>query len=93
MKSIDYPIDADWSIDETIKVVEFLALVEEVYEKKVTVERYEQYYRRFKEVVTSISEEKRLDKEFQKLSNCSIYQTVQQFKQAKSTDLRYITIK
>lgn len=92
MKSIDYPIDADWSIDETIKVVEFLALVEDVYEKKVDVERYKEHYRRFKEVVTSISEEKRLDKEFQKLTGCSIYKTVQQFKQAKSADLRYFTI-
>ncbi|MBS4457012.1 UPF0223 family protein [Tuanshanicoccus lijuaniae] len=80
MQNYPYPIDMDWSMDETIKVVDFFAAVEEVYETGIDASAFEAKYKTFKSVVTSISEEKQLDKAFASQSGYSIYQAVKAFK-------------
>lgn len=67
-------------MEETIKVVEFLAIVEEVYGQGVPGDKFGEHYRAFKSVVTSISEEKQIDKKFQDVSSYSIYQAVKLWK-------------
>lgn len=76
-------------MEETIKVVEFLALVEQVYDKGVSREKFGQHYQAFKTVVTSISEEKQIDRQFQALSSYSIYQAVKLW---KAKQAQYIKI-
>ncbi|MBK0348537.1 UPF0223 family protein [Aerococcaceae bacterium zg-ZJ1578] len=80
MQNYAYPIDSDWTMEETIKVVDFFAAVEKVYETGLDAGVFEKKYKEFKSVVTSISEEKRLDKSFESLSGYSIYQAVKALK-------------
>jgi len=88
MQNYAYPIDSDWSTDETVKVVEFLAAVEQVYESSMDVKEFSIKYQKFKEVVTSISGEKHLDKVFQSESGYSIYQAVKLMKELNNTEIK-----
>lgn len=81
MQNYAYPLDADWSIEETIKVVEFLAAVEQVFETSIYLDEFTTKYQRFKEVVTSISQEKKIDREFQVLTGFSTYRAIQKMKE------------
>lgn len=80
MQNYEYPLNSDWTTDEMVTVVNFLALVEQVYEASVDVSLFKQAYQSFKKIVTSISEEKRIDKQFQQVSGYSIYRAVQLMK-------------
>lgn len=88
MQNYAYPIDSDWSTDETVKVVEFLTAVEQVYESSMDVKEFSIKYQKFKEVVTSISGEKKLDKVFQSESGYSIYQAVKLMKELNKTETK-----
>lgn len=76
----EYPIDSDWSTDETIQVIQLLTAVEQAYEGGIELKQFQAKYRLFKEVVTSKSGEKQLDKSFQSQSGYSIYQVVKQMR-------------
>lgn len=76
MKEYSYPLDTDWSTDEMVRVIDFLSAVEKVYEAGIDVLEFQTKYRSFKEVVTSISGEKQLDKAFEAASDYSIYRAV-----------------
>lgn len=78
-----YPLDADWTTEEIIAVIDFYNKVEKAYEKKVATADFLASYRRFKTIVPSKMEEKQIDKKFQTVSGYSIYRTVQT---AKKTD-------
>ncbi|GAA0494618.1 UPF0223 family protein [Salinibacillus aidingensis] len=78
----NYPIDESWDTNEVMDVIHFLQLVETAYEDKVGRDDVLKAYNRFKEIVPSKTEEKQLDKEFQKQSGYSTYRTVQKAKQA-----------
>lgn len=80
MQHYDYPLNPDWTTEEIVAVVELLALVEQAYEQGVAVSAFAQKYQRFKQIVTSIGEEKRIDRTFQQASGYSLYRTVQQMK-------------
>lgn len=81
MKNYSYPIDLDWSTEEVVIVTEFLAAVEQANESQIDRLQFMRKYQLFKSVVKSIGEEKRLGREFEKLSGFSIFQTVQAAKQ------------
>lgn len=71
-----YPLDLTWSTDEITAVLHFLNQVESAYESKVDAEKVLESYKAFKTVVTSKAQEKQIDREFEKSSGYSTYQTV-----------------
>lgn len=75
--SYQYPIEEHWDRQEIIDVVNFYSLIEKAYEKGIKVEDILIAYARFKQIVPSKSEEKRLCSTFEKESGYSCYQTVQ----------------
>ncbi|WP_082234309.1 UPF0223 family protein [Halobacillus massiliensis] len=80
--SYNYPIDEIyWSKEEIIDVVNFYSMVEKAYEGAVKTDELLLAYTRFKQIVPSKSEEKKLCGQFEKESGYSCYKTV---KKAKS---------
>ncbi|WP_173916606.1 UPF0223 family protein [Halobacillus sp. Marseille-Q1614] len=80
--SYNYPIDEiHWSKEEIIDVVNFYSMVEKAYESGVKTDELLLAYSRFKQIVPSKSEEKKLCGQFEKESGYSCYRTV---KKAKS---------
>ncbi len=76
-----YPIDYDlYTPEEVVKLVEFYALIEDANEGKVNKELLIKNYREFRKILNSISMEKQIDKEFEKISGYSIYKTIQKYK-------------
>jgi uncharacterized protein YktA (UPF0223 family) len=79
---MDYPIDYDhYDTDEIIDIVEFLNMLEQYSENRSNVDESEliEQYNVFKSILNNKSEEKRIDKAFQKQTNISIYKTMQPF--------------
>jgi Uncharacterized protein conserved in bacteria len=72
----NYPLEYDWTAEEIILVVALYNAVEQAYEQGIHKDEFMKAYRGFKEVIDSKSEEKRIDKEFKKVSGYSIYQVV-----------------
>jgi uncharacterized protein YktA (UPF0223 family) len=79
-----YPIDYHWSTDETVDVIRFFEAIEKAYEKGIDREELLSIYRRFKEIVPSKAEEKKICGEFEELSGYSSYRTVKMAKEAVS---------
>lgn len=84
MATYEYPLNPDWSTDEIVVVIDFLSAVEAVYESGVRLDQLTARYQAFKQIVTSIGEEKRLDRSFQAASGYSIYQVVQRMRALKA---------
>jgi len=78
-----YPIDYTWSTEEIVDVIKFFEVVERAYENGVLREQILDAYRRFKEIVPSKAEEKKICGEFEETSGYSPYRTVQKTKDAK----------
>lgn len=77
---MDYPIDYDhYDTDEIIDIVEFLNLLEQYSVDKHAVDEATliDQYNTFKSILNNKSEEKRIDKAFQKQTDISIYKTMQ----------------
>ncbi len=77
---MDYPIDYEhYDTDEIIDIVEFLNMLEQYIDNKATVDEdaLVNQYTKFKAILNNKSEEKRIDKAFQKQTNISIYKTMQ----------------
>lgn len=79
----NYPLDINWSTDEITSVLHFLNQVEKAYESKVDANQLLESYRVFKEIVTSKSQEKQIDREFEKSSGYSTYRAVQKAKEVE----------
>ncbi|SUO89785.1 UPF0223 family protein [Streptococcus uberis] len=79
----NYPLDINWSTDEITSVLHFLNQVEKAYESKVDANQLLESYRVFKEIVTSKSQEKQIDREFEKSSGYSTYKAVQKAKEVE----------
>ena len=76
-----YPIDYDlFSPEEVSVIIEFLSLIEDANEGKVNPIVLSTKHQEFRKIVNSISMEKKIDREFQKVSGYSIYKTIQKFK-------------
>ena len=76
-KQYSYPLDLSWSTEELASVLSFYNDVETAYEGKVEAKRLLESYKKFKVVVPSKSEEKRLGREFEIASGYSFYRAVQ----------------
>lgn len=86
--SYNYPFDTSWSKDEIIIVVQFFTLVERAYESGIERDILLAGYRKFKEVVPSKSEEKRLFTEFERESGYSGYQVMKKVKEEDRHKIR-----
>jgi uncharacterized protein YktA (UPF0223 family) len=81
-----YPFSIDWTTEEVIDVIAFFEAIEHAYEKKVKKEDLMARYRRFKEVVPSKSEEKKICGEFEQSSGYSSYHVVKKMKESDEQD-------
>jgi uncharacterized protein YktA (UPF0223 family) len=88
--SYHYPIDETWSKEEVIDVVEFFSLIEQANESKTNREKLLLKYKRFKEIVPSKSEEKKLFAQFEKQSGYVSYRVI---KKATQSDEIFISMK
>ncbi len=78
-KEQSYPIDFDaYDTEELVDLVEFLSLVEKHHanDASVSKEDLQKAYTRFREILNNKSEEKRIDKAFEKQTGVSIYKTM-----------------
>ncbi len=73
-----YPIDETWTTEELVDVIQFFQMVEKAYEKGVNRDDLLLTYTKFKQIVPSKSEEKKLCKQFENQSGYSCYHTVKQ---------------
>ena len=78
-----YPFSTDWSTVEIVDVVQFFEGIENAYEKGIKREDMMAKYRRFKEIVPSMAEEKRYFREFEEESGYASYLIVKQLKDSK----------
>lgn len=81
MMEYQYPIDPNWTTDEIIDVIKFFESVEKGYESGIEREVLMKYYRRFKEIVPSKSEEKKIFDEFEETSGYSSYLIIKKSKE------------
>ncbi|WP_175988720.1 UPF0223 family protein [Bacillus sp. Marseille-Q1617] len=77
-----YPLSIDWTTEEVIDVISFFEAVEKAYEKGIKKEDMMARYRKFKEIVPSKSEEKKICNEFEESSGYSFYHVVKKMKEA-----------
>ncbi|MFJ5771257.1 UPF0223 family protein [Psychrobacillus sp. NPDC093180] len=82
-----YPFSIDWSTEEIVDVVQFFEAIEKAYEKGVKREELLMKYRRFKEIVPSIAEEKTYFREFEKESGYASYPIVKMMKEKSDLNI------
>ncbi|WP_144509410.1 UPF0223 family protein [Bacillus sp. FJAT-22090] len=80
-----YPFSLDWTTEEIVDVVQFFEAIEKAYEKGIKREELLRRYRRFKEIVPSIAEEKTYFREFEKESGYSSYPIVKMMKEKEDS--------
>lgn len=80
MKSYSYPIEDYWTRQEMMDVISLFNGVELAYEEGISVNDFQKRYKAFKQVVQTISEEKQIGREFERLSGYSIYHVVKEMK-------------
>ena len=80
--SYSYPFSSEWSTDEIVDVVNFFAAIELAYETGIKREELVAKYRRFKEVVPSMAEEKTYFREFEKESGYVSFNVIKKLKDA-----------
>ncbi|MGK7378535.1 UPF0223 family protein [Planococcus sp. 1R117A] len=82
-----YPFSIDWTTDEIIDVVTFFEGIELAYEKGIRREDMMFRYRRFKEIVPSIAEEKTYFREFEEESGYASFPVIKEMKARNDNDL------
>ena len=82
-----YPFSLDWSTEEIVDVVQFFEAIEKAYENGIKREELMKRYRRFKEIVPSIAEEKTYFREFEKESGYVSFPIIKKMKE--QSDERY----
>ncbi|OIU72369.1 UPF0223 family protein [Rossellomorea aquimaris] len=82
-----YPFSIDWTTEEVIDVISFFEAVEKAYEKGIKKEDLMARYRKFKEIVPSKSEEKKICSEFEESSGYSTYHVVKKMKESGDSEL------
>lgn len=81
-----YPLEADWSTDEIINAIAFFEGIEMAYEKGIRREDMLGRYRRFKEIVPSMAEEKTLLREFEEESGYAGFPVIKEMKKLNDGD-------
>lgn len=87
MAGYQYPLRADWSTGEIVKVIDFFTKVEQAYESSVERDEFMKYYRGFKSVVPSMAEEKTLCKEFEESSDYVTFRVVKAAKESQAGEM------
>lgn len=73
----DYLIDYDmFTVDEIVKIVSFMKLIEDSSRKKVNKQILIEKYNEYRSILNNKALEKQYDKMLLKKSNVSIYQTM-----------------
>ena len=76
-----YPIDyTEFSSEEIIVLVEFFSLIEDANEGKLNKDLLLKKYKEYRTILNSVSYEKKIEREFKKVSGYSIYQTIKKIK-------------
>ena len=76
----DYLIDYDmFSVEEIVKIISFMKLVEDTKRKKVSKELLKTKYNEYRTILNNKALEKQYDKMLLKKSNVSIYETMKKF--------------
>lgn len=88
MQDYQYPLDLDWTTEEMVIVMKMWEDLELANEKGIDNARFLKSYQQFKAVIPSIGEEKKLGKEFEKVSGYSLYRTVQAAKKNQKKILK-----
>lgn len=73
-----YPIDFElFNQEEVVIIIEFLSLIEDINEKqKIDKGLVLKKYNVYRKIVNSVSLEKKIDRDFLKVSGYSIYNTI-----------------
>lgn len=79
--SYSYPFSKDWSTTEIVEVVQFFEAIENAYENGIKREELMIKYRRFKDIVPSMAEEKTYFREFEKESGYVPYPIIKKMKE------------
>lgn len=75
-----YPIDFElYTEEEAVTLVKFLALIEDANEGKADRDKLIKMHKKYRNIIHSISTEKQMDKEFEKISGYSIYKTLKKY--------------
>ncbi|MFC4404711.1 UPF0223 family protein [Gracilibacillus xinjiangensis] len=82
-----YPLDDSWSTGEIVDVVNYYSIIERAYEKGIKQQDLMLAYNRFKQIVPSKSEEKQLDREFEKQSGYVPYRVIKHAREKNSGDI------
>ncbi|QGH34383.1 hypothetical protein GI584_10260 [Gracilibacillus salitolerans] len=82
-----YPIDETWTTEEIIDVVNYFSLIEKAYESGIEKQDLVAAYNRYKEIVPSKSEEKQLDKQFEKQSGYIPFRVIKKAKDLSPKDI------
>lgn len=88
MKDYQYPIDIEWDTNEMVIVVDMWSALEQAYEKGIDAKVFLEKYQSFKTVVKNIGEEKRLGKDFEKVSGYSLYRAVKTARETSKKTLK-----
>ena len=76
---MEYPIDYDqYDIEEIVEIIDFLNALETMRSPLTDSEKEELHakYRRYRDIINNLSEEKRIDKAFTKQTGIPIYKTM-----------------
>ncbi|MGA5591510.1 UPF0223 family protein [Enterococcus mundtii] len=88
MNEYQYPLDLDWTTEEMVIVMNMWEALEKANEQGINNQEFLTTYQQFKTVIKSIGEEKRLGREFEKVSGYSLYRAVQEAKKNTSKMLK-----
>lgn len=75
-----YPFSMEWNTEEIVDVVTFFEGIEMAYEKGISREDMMTRYRKFKQVVPAISEEKSYFREFEEESGYASFPVIKELK-------------
>ncbi|MTV81362.1 UPF0223 family protein [Secundilactobacillus folii] len=92
MKNISYPLASDWTTEEIITVTAFYRQIENAYElaQGVSVADLLTAYAAFKKIVTSKSQEKQLDKQFEQATGYSWYHALKEARATNKKSLKMV---
>lgn len=76
-----YPIDYElFTTEEVEEIISFLSMIEDANEKKKVPFDIQKQYKKYQQIINSKSIEKQIDRDFEKLSGYSIYNTMKKIK-------------
>lgn len=82
-----YPFSIEWSTEEIIDVVSFFEGIEIAYEKGINRQELLTRYRKFKQVVPAVSEEKTYFREFEEESGYASFPVIKEMKAGSGDEI------